>query len=61
VIDDDRIAVKPDPALGLTDKVLFRETLADSTVLLRNYTPDEALRIGRALVEVALDMGATVT
>jgi hypothetical protein len=64
MIDEDRIAIKPDPAVGLghDGRVLFRETVKDPYVnVLRTYSPDEALRIGRALVEVALDMGATVT
>lgn len=58
MIDEDAVAVKPSPGVGFEGQALLRVTDVATNVQL-HFPPDEALRIGRALVEVALDLGAT--
>lgn len=58
MIDNDMRAVKPSCAIGSLDSVLLRETTGAINVQI-HYEPQTALEVGRALIETALDMGAT--
>lgn len=56
--NDDEGAVKPSRAIGHEGEVILRRTFGGGTVIL-DFTPEDALRYGRALIDVALDLGAT--
>lgn len=57
VIDTPKRAVKPSQSSTHEGRVLLRETDEFTNVQL-HYTPQDALEVGRALVEVALSLGA---